>query len=151
MELSLAARIWNRACFASADQLASLREADRLLASVVCVDGYVMNGGVLHMLGIVDAEGLQAAARGLACLGFHEASAWFSTTLLSVDVERASDALEASLNQAYWQLLDNKLLPAFQQHFASNPDAYAPYKDSDDDPEMKAIAAALAAEFGPKH
>jgi hypothetical protein len=70
-------RIWNRACGVPIDP--SLAPGDRHLASALLFHGYAMNGGVHHALeGLTESE-LEAAARGLAWLGFTEVAQALNT------------------------------------------------------------------------
>jgi hypothetical protein len=129
-QFTIADRIWNRACL---EDVSDLREGDQALAGMILADGFVMNGGVLHAVEILDYDAqFEDATEGFRYFGWAavadlliEARAIF----LSGD-DTGED--EIALNERYWALLPNdgaELNPRFEAVLRANPSAFAPILD----------------------
>jgi hypothetical protein len=124
-ELTVADKVWNRACEGGGD---SLRAGDRALAALLLFHGPAMNGGVLHAVECLSSDQLSAAQAGYRHFGFE------SVAVLIGEAEKASqrqqdlDTLEAVFDQRYWTQIpdDGVLVKSFESHQKENPQEYSP-------------------------
>ena len=117
MDLSIEARVWNRAALESGG--ANPREGDRALAALLLAHGLVMNGGVHHALEVLSEEEIREAISGF---GF------FSLAPIGQLLKEAPTLDEEVANQRYWSFIpgDEAINRRFRVIFQSSPDAFAP-------------------------
>lgn len=117
MDLSVEARVWNRAALESGG--ADPREGDRALAGLLSVHGLVMNGGVHHALEVLSPQEIRAARGGFQ---------FFSLAPVGQLLDEAETLDEDVANQRYWALVpdDEAIERRFRAKFHQSPDAFAP-------------------------
>jgi hypothetical protein len=109
--------VWCRAGRAGPDAL----DGDRALASLLFVHGYVMNGGISHLVEGMRAEQILSGAKGFRYFGLEDVA-----SLLEA-VARGSTGPEEA-NQIYGSLVpsDGTLMQQFEAFYRSSPGAFAP-------------------------
>lgn len=129
-ELTVADRIWNRACL---EDVSDLGEGDRALAGMVLADSLIQNDGVLNAVEIYSesAGEMTAAIAGFLYFGLPEV---VSLLAEAMELFLAGDELEeheATLDKRYWALIPNgsALTARFEAVLRSNPSAFAPLSD----------------------
>lgn len=124
-ELSLTAKIWNRACQGGAE---SPRTGDIALADMLLFHSPAMNGGVLHAIECLSAQQLSAACAGYRYFGFESIADLLGSAQTAVSHCKDFEALEERLNQQYWALVpdDAVLVKRFECHYQENPLEYSP-------------------------
>jgi hypothetical protein len=126
MELRQSDRVWNRAALRENPQ--SWLVGDRALAALLLAHGHVMNGGVFHAVEILSDDGFEEAIAGyqLFGLGSVQKVLIHARELLRKGAEIG--AYEAVFDSDYRKLIpsDAALGSAFERHYNSNPQDYAP-------------------------
>ncbi len=117
MDLSVEARVWNRAALEAGG--AQPHNGDRALAAVLLAHGLVMNGGVHHALEMLSPDEVQAAAAGFRM---------FSLGAVAELLETAMGLDEKTADRRYWDVVpdDGVINERFSAIFRSSPDAFAP-------------------------
>jgi len=129
-ELTIADRIWNRACL---EDVSGLREGDRALAGMVLADSLIQNDGVLNAVEIYSqsAGEMTAAIAGFLYFGLPEVVSLLAEAMELFLAGEELDDHEAALDKRYWALVpDGAFLTArFEALLRSNPSAFAPLLD----------------------
>jgi Domain of unknown function (DUF4375) len=124
-ELTIADRIWNRACL---EDVSDLREGDRLLAAMLLAHGLVMNGGVLHAVESLDEDQLVAAKEGFRYLGLPDVASLLVEARAIFPAGKESEEHEFEFNKRYYALIpdDSTLTALFEAVLLAKPWAFAP-------------------------
>ena len=124
-ELTVADRVWNRACQGGGD---SPRAGDSALAALLLFHGAAMNGGVLHAVESLSPDELAGALAGYGCFGYKGIAKLIRTALDAIQRDQDLDSLEAKLDQEYWSQIpdDGVLVKAFEVHYEATPQEYSP-------------------------
>ena len=126
-ELTVADRIWNRACL---EDVSKLREGDRALAGMVLADGLIMNGGVLNAVEVYheSAYEMTAAIAGFLYFGLPEVVSLLAEAMELFLVGEELEKHEVALDKRYWALVrdDSALTARFEAVLRANPAAFAP-------------------------
>jgi len=118
MELSDTGKIWNRAALESGGE--APLEGDKALAALLAVHGMIMNGGIDHVLEVLDVGELAAGIAGFHYFGLAEAA-----SVLEAATE-ADIGLEL-LSSKYAVLIpeDDTIVSAFEKKYVASPDVFA--------------------------
>ena len=108
-ELSLADRIWNRAC--GPDPLRTL-PGDRALADLLFAHGLAMNGGVLHAVECLTASELSDAQAGFSYFGLDAVASLLACAKTILDNGADLGFHEGELDRRYLEFADDHLLSA---------------------------------------
>ena len=124
-ELTIADRVWNRACQGGGG---SPRAGDSALSALLLFHGAAMNGGVLHAVGCLSPEELTAAQLGYNYFGISGIAALIGSAQEAIRQERDLDDLEPKFDQDYWAAVpdDGTLVNAFTAHFNANAAEFSP-------------------------
>jgi len=118
-------RIWNRAL---GEASPGQREGDEALRALLVFHNEAMHAGVLHALGHFSPEQLAAAQHGYCFFGFDAIADLIASPVDEDEDLDGSDARESELDDAYHAVipLDGTIISAFEAHFLSHPQMYAP-------------------------
>lgn len=127
-ELTIADRIWNRACL---EDVSTLREGDRALAGMVLADSLIMNDGVLNAVEVYYENGdeMTAAITGFLYFGLPDVvSLLAEATAIYLAGEDLGEH-DVALDERYWALVsDDALTARFEAVLLANPAAFAPLR-----------------------
>ena len=131
-ELTVADRIWNRAC--GEDPLRAL-PGDRALADLLLAHSLAMNGGVLHAVECMTAEELSDAEAGYRFFGLDGAASLLSRARRVFSAGDSLERHERSLDIEYARMIpsDRSLADRFEERFKSHPADFAPLRTKDAD------------------
>ena len=117
-ELTEADRIWNRACLGDAD---NLRIGDRALAAMLYIHGYVMNGGVEHVVECASVTQLAAGIEGYRYFGLDNLAS------LITKAQGTDEILGETIDAEYFRLgCDSILERHFKKVYADHPADFEP-------------------------
>lgn len=87
-----------------------------------------MNGGVLHSLKCCSPEELEAVQQAYGYFGLGAIAALLGAAQKSPGESESDDSLEEELDEAYSSVVpdDETLVDAFEKHYRSHPDEFAP-------------------------
>ena len=124
-EITVADRIWNRACQGG---VANPRAGDSALSALLLFHSVAMNGGVLHAIESLSPDKLAAAQLGYNYFGVAGITALICSAQEVIYQEQDLDDLEQKLDQDYWALVpdDGALVKSFEVHFNANAVEYSP-------------------------
>jgi len=125
-ELTLADKVWNRACMGP--EYASM-PGDSALEAMIHFHSVAMNGGVLHAIGCWSSDGLEAIKNGYRYFGIDEISELIATAQAALQNGVHEEVLEETLDREHAARVpdDATLAQAFEAHYKSNPESYAPF------------------------
>jgi len=123
--LSIADRIWNRACL---EVVSSLGAGDIALAAMVRFDGVVQNGGFIHAVGVFSPEELAGAKAGFRYFDFEEVAQLIAEAqfIISVSGELTPSGEDLDRRYATMTISGSDLQARFKETFARSPSEFAP-------------------------
>src|SRR4051812_32328575 len=128
-ELTIADRIWNRACL---EDVSNLREGDRALAGMALANSLIMNDGVLNAVEIYDEfpDEMTAAIGGFLYFGLPEVVSLLVEAREIFLIGEELEKHEAALDKRYWALVPdgNALTARFEAVLLANPSAFTPLR-----------------------
>lgn len=142
--LTIADRIWNRACIAEAFD--GERIGDQTLRSAITFDGMANNGGVHHGIEAMTEAELEAVVDGYTRFGLEgyvelirrvspggdlaiDPAAIYDGELTEMELDEF-DELEVRADDLFAELEEKRSLSAaFEAHHAKHPEDYAPLDD----------------------
>jgi hypothetical protein len=97
-----------------------------MLSALLLAHGLVMNGGVVHAVGVLDEDQLRAACAGYSYFGFSEVANPLDLARQSVTSEDEVESTEMEFDSEYARRVsdDGTLIAAFEADFGRNPDLY---------------------------
>jgi hypothetical protein len=124
-EQALADKIWNRACIG---QEPASTAGDAALEAMLGFHSGAMNGGVLHSIEGFSLEELDVIKDGYRYFGIDEISELISAAQAALQQGAAKEILAETLDRTYAVKIpdDATLIQAFEAHYDSSPESYAP-------------------------
>ena len=117
--------IWNRACMG---RESTSKAGDSALEAMIHFHSAAMNGGVLHSIECWSSDELEAIKNGYRHFGIDEISALIATAQAALQQGVDKEVLEETLGREYAATIpdDATLVLAFEAHYKSHPESYAP-------------------------
>ncbi len=128
MTLSTADQVWNRAALESGGL--TPHSGDTALAALLRAHGIAMNGGVHHVIDVLTAVELAAAADGFSYFGLQDVAAFLNGAATDPVLSQWTDETEHVANERYAELVpsDSFLTERFERVFYERPNEFAPIR-----------------------